>query len=111
MSRRKDPLPGQRPDETEAEYIARIEARVEERLRHEGQVPERFSRMSRSPTLTVEHPIFRTTNHDYGSMPVTEYERPMTYRTVSRQFTEKQHLGLNYEHGGFNLQLKQEHPR
>jgi hypothetical protein len=96
-------LPGQRPDETVEEYTQRIEARVEARLRSDGQVPERFSRLNRAPTLTVEHPIFRTTNHEYGSMSVTQYERPTTYRTVSRQFTERQHLGLNFVHSGFNL--------
>jgi hypothetical protein len=103
MARRIDPLPGQRADETEEEYIARVEARIEARIRSEGVVPARFSRLNVAPTLTTEHPIFRTTNHDYGSMAVTEYERPTTYRTVTRQFTERQHLGLNFEHGGFNL--------
>lgn len=96
-------LPGQKEDETEEEYIARIEKRVEERLKAEGEVPQRFSEMGTAPTFKDEHPVFRTTNHDYGSVPVTEYERPATYRTVSRQFTEKQHLGFNFEHGGFNL--------
>ena len=96
-------LPGQKPDETEEEYLARIERRVEERLRAEGEVPERFSEMGVAPTLTREHPVFRTTNHDYGSMPVTEYERPTAYRTVPRTFTEKQHLGQNFEGAGFNL--------
>lgn len=97
-------LPGQKPGETEEEYYMRLEARVQERLSEEpGKVPERFSQISRAPTLTEEHPIFRTTNHDYGMVNVTEYERPQTYRTVTRQFTEKQHLGFNFEHGGFNL--------
>jgi hypothetical protein len=96
-------LPGQRPGETVEEYTQRIEARVEARLRSYGQVPECFSRLNRAPTLTVEHPIFRTTNHEYGSTSVTQYERPTTYRTVSRQFTERQHLGLNFVHSCFNL--------
>lgn len=97
-------LPGQKPTETQEEYWARIEARVQERLNAEkDQIPDRFSEITVAPTLTSEHPIFRTTNHDYGSMSVTQYERPTTYRTVSRQFTEKQHLGFNFEHGGFNL--------
>jgi hypothetical protein len=103
MSRRVDLLPGQRADETEEEYIARVEARVEARIRAEGAVPERFSRLNVAPTLTSQHPIFRTTNHDYGSMAVTEYERPTRYRVVTHEFTERQHLGLNFEHGGFNL--------
>jgi hypothetical protein len=96
-------LPGQRKGETTEEYEARIEERVEARIRSEGKVPGRFANLNRPPTLTTEHPIFRTTNHDYGSMSVTEYERPTTYRTVTREFTERQHLGLNFEHGCFNL--------
>jgi hypothetical protein len=103
MSRRKDLLPGQRADESEEEYIARVEARIEARIRAEGVVPERYSRLNIAPTLTFQHPIYRTTNHDYGSMAVTEYERPTTYRIVPHEFTERQHLGLNFEHGGFNL--------
>jgi hypothetical protein len=82
-------LPGQRPGETVQEYTQRIEARVDAPLRSDGQVPERFSRLNRAHALTVEHPIFRTTNHEYGSMIVTQYERPTICRTVSRQFTER----------------------
>jgi hypothetical protein len=97
------PLPGQLKGESVAEYEERIEQLVALRLKNEGQVPGRFANLHRAPTLTIEHPIFRTTNHDYGSMDVTEYERPTCYRTVSRAFTERQHLGLNFLHGGFNL--------
>ena len=97
-------LPGQRPDEDRETYLARIEARVQKELESEHEkVPERFQEMSRAPTLVDEHPVYRTTNHDYGSMPVSQYERPVEYHTCSRAFTEKQHLGLNFEHGGFNL--------
>jgi hypothetical protein len=99
----KRPLPGQLPGETEEEYNERILAKVDSKLADDGQVPERFSRTTRSATLRREHPVFRTTNHDYGSMPMTEYERPVTYRVVSRHFTEKEHLGANYEGGGFNI--------
>lgn len=96
-------LPGQKPDEDVDTYLARIEARVQEKLAAEGQVPDRFSTLTSRGTFREEHPIYRTTNNDYGAMDVSEYERPSTYKTVSRQFTEKQHLGINFEHGGFNL--------
>ena len=97
-------LPGQKPDEDRETYLARIEARVQERLSKEtGTVPERFSEVTIKNTFRDEHPVYRTTNHDYGSMDMSEYERPAVYKTVSRQFTEKQHLGLNFEHGGMNL--------
>lgn len=96
--------PAQKDDETEEEFYARIMARVEQELNQESsKVPDRFNTMSRAPTLTDEHPVFRTTNHDYGQVPVTGYERPTEYHTVQRRFTEKQHLGMNYEHSGFNL--------
>jgi hypothetical protein len=103
MSKMDRPLPGQYPGESIEDYAARIEARVEAQVRSEGQIPGRFAQLKVSPTFRTEHPIFRTTNHDYGSMAVTEYERPPTYRTVTREFTERQHLGLNFHHCGFNL--------
>lgn len=97
-------LPGQKPGEDRETYLARIEARVQERLAKEmGDVPERFSEVTSTGTMKDEHPVYRTTNHDYGSMDMSEYERPAVYKTVSRQFTEKQHLGINFEHGGMNL--------
>ncbi|OHT04937.1 hypothetical protein TRFO_27437 [Tritrichomonas foetus] len=102
MSNRR--LPGQRDDEDEETYMARVMKRVEERLAQESkQVPERFSEITRAPTLTIEHPVFRTTNHDYGMMDVTQYERPTEYHTVSRRFTEKEHLGANFEGANFNI--------
>jgi hypothetical protein len=96
-------LPGQRPDETEEEYTERLAEEVERRVADDGAVPGRFTQRSRSTTLRREHPVFRTTNHDYGSLQMTEYERPPCYRVVSRHFTEKEHLGVNYEGGGFNI--------
>ena len=97
-------LPGQRDDEDEETYLARVMKRVDERLSQESkQVPERFSTMSRAPTLTYEHPGFRTTNHDYGLIEVTQYERPTEYHTVSSHFTEKEHLGQNFEGANFNM--------
>jgi hypothetical protein len=89
-------------DGTEEEYIARVEPRIESRIRAERAVAAGFSPLHVA-TLTAQHSIFRTTNHDYGSATVTEYEHPPTYRIVTHKFTEWQHLGLNFEHGGFNL--------
>lgn len=101
MTRR---LPGQKEDEDEETYLARIEQRVQERLKKEFEgIPERFSELSGRSTRTIEHPIYRTTANDFGSMDMSEYERPTCYRTVPRQFTEKQHLGLNFEGSGMNL--------
>ena len=97
-------LPGQKPDEDRETYLARIEQRVQEKLREEfSSVPERFGEISSKNTFIDEHPVYRTTNHDFGAMDVSEYERPAVYKTVSRQFTEKQHLGMNFEHPGMNL--------
>lgn len=97
-------LPGQRPDEDEATYLARIEKRVQEKLEKEySSVPQRFCEIKSSSLSRSEHPIFRTTQNDYGKMDMTDYERPNVYKTVSRRFTEKEHLGQNYEHCGLNI--------
>ena len=103
MERQKR-LPGQKEDETQEEYLARVEARVQERLNAEAnQIPDRFNNYQRPETLQDQHPVFRTTNHDYGAVTMSDYERPTVYKTFSRHFTEKEHLGFNYEHGGMNL--------
>ena len=97
-------LPGQKPDETQEEYMARVMARVEQKLADEEKaVPERFHELQQESRAPKENPIFRTTNRDYGRQNMSQYEVPTEYHTVNRTFTEKQHLGLNYEHGGFNL--------
>jgi len=101
MSRR---APGQKPDEDYDTYMKRIEERVQQRLTEEySSVPDRFGNMSPVATKKTEHPIFRTTTNDIGKMEMSEYERPNVYRTAPRNFTEKQHLGINFEHGGLNL--------
>ena len=97
-------LPGQREDEDEETYMARVMKRVEERLAQESKaVPERFSEIGEATTLKREHPVYRTTNNDYGKMAMTQYERPTEYHTVSRHFTEKEHLGQNFEGANFNI--------
>jgi len=101
---RRTRLPGQRPDEDEETYLSRIEKRVQEKLEKEfSSVPDRFGCLKNSSTKRNEHPIFRTTQNEYGKYEMTDYERPNSYHTVSRQFTEKQHLGMNYEHCGLNV--------
>jgi hypothetical protein len=67
------------------------------------KVPRKFLNRPLPPTYNDEHPIYRTTSHDYGSMAPSSYEVPLGYYTLSRKFTEKQHLGSNYEGGGFNI--------
>ena len=96
-------LPGQKPTETQEEYLERINKRVEERLKYECNVPERFSNLSSKNSLKIESPIYRTCNNDYGSIDMTEYERPSSYHVIQHTFTEHQHLGQNYEHPGMNM--------
>ena len=98
-------LPGQKDDENENEFISRILKRVDDEYEQESKVPERFFTMKLASTLTHEHPAFKTTNHEYGKLPVTEYERPSEYHTVSRKFTETQHMGLNFEGANLNVRV------
>ena len=96
--------PGQKPNEDYETYIKRIEEKVEQKLKDEySSVPQRFSDLSTKSTKKDEHPIFRTTTNEFGKMDISEYERPTVYKTAPRNFTEKQHLGINFEHGGLNL--------
>jgi hypothetical protein len=103
MARRFELLPGQRDDETAEAYVARLKAVADARMIRDDTVPERFSHLGVPRNLTLQHPVFRTSNHDYGSRAVTQYERPITYRPVSHEFTERQHLGINFRHSGFNM--------
>lgn len=70
-------------------------------------LPERFTDAtyySDRPTHTNQHPLYRTSNHQYGTRAPSQAELPKSYYPTQHKFTAQFAAGFNTSHTSTKMQ-------